>query len=113
MSSGARHPREGDGRHQENVIPAKAGTQKRVAFFSKALDSRLRGNDEASVDCRLRGHAFCHINRSSGRVIFLSGLLRGFSVFIGVSVWASSHTGSSRLSKTSRSFWPHTVCSIR
>jgi hypothetical protein len=54
------------------------------------------------------------ISFSSGRVIFFSGLLRPpTSVRSGMSVCVWSQTGSSRLSNTSRSFWPQPLCSMR
>jgi hypothetical protein len=50
-----------------------------------------------------------------GREIFFNGLLRPASSFwiSGSVVCESSQTGSSRLSNTSRSFWPQLECSMR
>jgi hypothetical protein len=60
-----------------------------------------------------RANDLSQINRSSDRVIFFSGLLRPAGTLSGMSVCASSHTGSSRLSNTSRNFCPHALCSMR
>ena len=74
----------------------------------EAIDEAILRDGRVSHKVKVERPTF-----SSGREILRSGLFCASATLSGVSVWVSSQTGSSRLSNTSRSFWPQLECSMR